>query len=249
LKAVPPVGNLNWTRHFVYRREQLRTTWKFRGLVVFVLVAAAWLTNGWWTTSIARSLVCESNAVPSDAILIENFDADYLSFEQATTLRRTGFAARVMVPIKFDAETAQPNLVSMGTANLLANIAHLGDFEIVPMHEVEPISLNAARDIQRFVQQEHIRSVIVVAPYFRSRRSAHVYDATLGRAGVSISCQPVRRTDQGLATWTQSLHGVQDVAEQWAKLQYYRLYVLPFHVGGKARDAANLRMTNYLVQR
>jgi hypothetical protein len=29
-------------------------------------------------------------------------------------------------------------------------------------------------------------------------------------------------------TWTGSLHGIQNVAEQWLKLQYYRFYVLPF---------------------
>jgi hypothetical protein len=28
--------------------------------------------------------------------------------------------------------------------------------------------------------------------------------------------------------WTQTWHGIQDVVEQWLKLQYYRLWVLPF---------------------
>ena len=180
--------------------------------------------------AVARSLVCESAVAPSDAILIENFDADYLSFERATHLRRAGVASRVLVPIKFDVGTSQPNMVSIGTANLMAGIAHLGGFETVPTQDVEPISLNTARDIQRFMQREHIRSVIVVVPYFRSRRSALVYAATLGRAGIRVTCQPVNRGDQSVAIWTHSLHGIQDVAEQWAKLQYYRLYVLPFRM-------------------
>jgi len=188
------------------------------------------VTSGWWTVAIARSLVCESDPAPSDAILIENFDADYLSFERATRLRQTGLASRVLVPIKFDIETSQPNMVSIGTANLMATIAHLDGFEIVPTRDVEPISLNTARDIQRFMQREHIRSVVVVTPYFRSRRSALVYDATLGRAGIRVTCVPVNRGDQSVAVWIQSLHGIQDVAEQWVKLQYYRLYVLPFRM-------------------
>jgi hypothetical protein len=28
--------------------------------------------------------------------------------------------------------------------------------------------------------------------------------------------------------WWDTWHGVQNVAEQWSKLQYYRLYVMPF---------------------
>ena len=188
------------------------------------------MTSGWWTVAIARSLVCESNAAPSDAILIENFDPNYLSFERATQLRRAGFASRVLVPMTFDGKPSQPNMVSFGTANLMASIARLGGFETVETREIEPVSLNAARDIQRYMQREHIRSVIVVAPYFRSRRSALVYGGTLGRAGIRVTCEAVHRGDRGLATWMQSLHGIQDVAEQWVKLQYYRLYVIPFRM-------------------
>jgi hypothetical protein len=139
-------------------------------------------------------------------------------------------ASRVIVPIKIDADTLQPNMVSLGTANLMASIAHLGGFEIVPMQEVEPISLNVARDVLRFAQREQIRSVLVVPPYFRSRRTSSIYAATLGPAGISVSCSPVGGS-QETGTWIRSGHGIQDVAEQWLKLQYYRFYVLPFHAG------------------
>ena len=61
----------DWTRHFVYRTELTRTTWKLRIGLVVLFVVAAWFTRGWWTASIGRSLVCEANGAPSDAILIE----------------------------------------------------------------------------------------------------------------------------------------------------------------------------------
>jgi hypothetical protein len=102
------------------------------------------------------------------------------------------------------------------------------------IREVEPISLNAASDILRFLEREHIRSVIVVSPLFRSRRSALVYGATLGGAGITVRCEPTRET-RGVDTWTRSWHGVQKVAEQWLKLQYYRLYVFPFRLHAEDR--------------
>ena len=217
-----------WTRHLVYRAEHTRTTWKFRLGLLALVVLALWLTSGWWTAAIARSLVCDANLAPSDAILVENFDPDYLLFERATRLRRAGVATRVLVSIGTDPGTQEPNDVALGVARVMVGIARTGPVEIVPTRQIEPITLNAARDVQRFLEREHIRSVIVVTPLFRSRRSMLVYAATLGRAGISVRCDPVEGS-RGVKTWTRSWHGIQEVVEQWIKLQYYRVYVLPLH--------------------
>jgi hypothetical protein len=221
-------GNAShWTRHFFYRAEFTRTTWKFRLGLVAVVLASAWLTRGWWTAAVGRSLVCEANVAPSDAILVENFDPSYTVFERAARLRRAGVAGRVLVPVPVDSEGEQPNPIDAGTADLLARLARVGAIEMVPVREVEPISLNAAFDVERFVGRERIRSILVVSPYFRSRRSSLVYERTLGRSGITIHCDPVEGT-RGIDTWTRSWHGIEDVTEQWVKLQYYRFYVLPF---------------------
>jgi len=216
----------NWTRHFVHRTTQTRTTWKLRVGSVVLVLAVVWLTSSWWTVAIARSLVCEANSAPSDVILVENFDPDYRTFEHATRLRKAGLASRVLVPAARDPDTLDVEMVDRATVEMFARLSRLGEFEVIPVEHVEPISLNTARDVLRFIQKERIRSVLVVSPLFRSRRSALVYEATLGRAGITVRCEPVRPRD--LAWWTNSWHGVEDIAEQWLKLQYYRLYVLPF---------------------
>ena len=217
----------HWTRHFVYRAEHTRTTWKFRIGFVTLIVFAVWFTRGWWTVAVASSLVCDENAAPSDAILVENFDPSYHVFERAGQLRRDGVAARLLVPVQMDQRTLQPTAVESALTELLARVARVGSIEIVPVKEIEPISLTAARDVVSFARKENIHSVTVVSPLFRSRRSALVYGATLGRAGVTVRCEGVEeiRTPH---TWTNTWHGVEDVAEQWMKLQYYRFYVLPF---------------------
>jgi hypothetical protein len=221
-----PDARRRWTQHLFYRAECTRTTWKFRlGLVTLVGVVL-FVTNGWWTVAIARSLVCDATLGPSDAILVENFDPDYLLFQRARQLRQAGLASRVLVPIWTDPRTQEPNDVALGIADVMARISRVGEIEMVPTHEAEPITLNAARDVQRFLEREHIRSVIVVTPLFRSRRSALIYGATLGRAGIAVRHEPVQGS-RSVNTWTQSWHGIQEVLEQWLKLQYYRLYALP----------------------
>jgi hypothetical protein len=216
-----------WTRHLFYRAEHTRTTWKLRLGLLALVVVTLWLTSGWWTAALARGLVCNASLAPSDAILVENFDPDYLLFERANRLRAAGLAARVLVPIQANPGTQEPNDVALGTAEVMARIAQTGTIEVVPVREVEPITLNAARDIRRFLEREHIRTVIVVTPLFRSRRSALVYDAILGRAGIVVRYEPVQGS-RGVNDWPLSWHGIQEVVEQWLKLQYYRLYVLPF---------------------
>ena len=76
--------------------------------------------------------------------------------------------------------------------------------------------LNAIRDMQQFLEREHIQSVIVVTPLFRSRRSALVYEATFGRAGITVRCEPVQGA-MGVSNWTRNWHGIQDVMEQWLR--------------------------------
>ena len=218
-----------WTRHLVHRSERLRTTWKLRLAVLALVGGLTWATAGWWTIGLARSLACQANKTPSDAIVVENFEVDnYLVFERAGELRRAGLASRIMVPVMADAGSGEPNAVALATANVVAGFARTGGFDVVPIREIEPISLNAARAVQRVAERDGLRSVIIVSPFFRSQRSALVYGATLGAAHIAVTCEPVEGMP-GVQTWTATWHGIQNVAEQWLKLQYYRLFVLPFH--------------------
>jgi hypothetical protein len=156
---------------------------------------------------------------------------DYLLFERARELREAGLAARVLVPVPRDENTSEWQGVALATTELLAKLARVGTIELIPIREVEPISLNAARDVLRFIERERIHSVLVVSPVFRSRRSALVYGSTLGQAGVIVNCEPVQGLI-GVDNWGSTWHGIQNVVEQWGKLQYYRFYVLKFRLHG-----------------
>jgi hypothetical protein len=213
-----------WHRHFFYRKESLKTTWKLRFLVLFLAVGATAFIWGFGTPRIARSLLCTESSPRSDALLLENFDPNYLVFEHAEALRREGVAARILVPTSSDKD-GKPNAVAQGTVELMAKVAWIPNFEIIPIQPSEPISLNAAKQIRDFLVRQGVISVVVVAPAFRSRRSALVYDSVLAPAGIRVGCVPVFGTTNP-DNWTETWHGIQDVAEQFLKLQYYRLYVL-----------------------
>jgi len=217
----------NWRRHFFYTKESIRTTWTFRVATLVVILLTAVSTRGCWLPQIGRSLVCVEDIAPSDAILVENFDPNYLLFERAAALEKAKLAPRTLVPVVASRDPKVANPVSMGVAELMARHARLEDWEAILISETEPITLNAAAQIRDHLAGDHIKSLVVVTSGFRSRRSSLVYRAVLGDLGTQVHCAPVF----GPTTperWAETWHGIQQVVEEFLKLQYYRFYVLPF---------------------
>jgi hypothetical protein len=223
-----PTTDRAWTRFFFYRKDVLKTTWTFRLLVLACLVAVPWLTRGLWIGALARGLVCDEPATDAraDAILIENFDLNYLVFERAGDLKRQGSTARILVPVQASTDPAEPNLVSAEIVELMARTARIGELTMIPVREAEPIVLNTTYQVREFLRKEGIRSVVVVAPGFRSRRAAMVYDTVLRPAAISTRCMPVLDSRM-LDTWPRTWHGIEQVLEQYIKLEYYRFFILP----------------------
>src|SRR5712671_1063788 len=128
-----------WQRHFFYRKEVWKTTWTLRLSVVFFFVIAVLLMRSFLADRIGQSLVCRESADHSDALLVENFDAEYLVFERAAALRRAGVASRVLVPVWSGSDPTKTNSSSEGVVELYVRIARLSDFTAIPVEEREPI--------------------------------------------------------------------------------------------------------------
>ena len=191
-------------------------------LIVFLLLLLNW---GSWKVHLAEQLVCQEERLPSAALLIENVDTNYFIFEEAARLQYQGLGDRAIVPVKAKRDANVPSPVAGGFVEVMARVAYLEKVEMVPIREMEPISLNMALQIRGFLKEEGILSVLLVSGGFRSRRSHLVYRSVLGEAGIQVYCVPVF----GLTTpvnWTESWHGIQAVMLQWIKLLYYRLAVI-----------------------
>src|SRR5215475_5984880 len=122
----------DWRRHFFYRKESLHTTWKLRISIVLLIVLATAATGRFWKLQIAQSLVCAEKITASDGLLVENFDPSYLVYERAGDLQRIGIAPRIFVPVRApDAKT--PGGVEKAVTELMAHLARVSSFEIVPI--------------------------------------------------------------------------------------------------------------------
>jgi hypothetical protein len=204
--------------------RSVRVAWVLRGGVG---LGALCLLLFWrsWATLVSESLVCDEQPDGTQAIVVENFDPNYLVFQRAKRLGELRPEARIIVPVQADSVSDVPNDVALGFADVMARVSRLPRMQVVSVRHVEPITLNVARQLRRFLIDERIASVTVVAPGFRSRRASLVYNRVLGSAGIVVRCVPVfgSRTP---SNWTATWHGIQEVGEQFLKLQYYRFWVL-----------------------
>jgi hypothetical protein len=194
--------------------------------VLVVCAAAGYFTRGVWLHSIGRSLVCADDPRgEGEVLLIDNFDTDYLLFKRAAALQRGDIVKSVIVPV---VSTNDPDAIAAGreVTLALAKLAGLANMRLLEIRQSEPISLNAAYQIRDALAGDGARSVTVITPGFRSRRSIMIYREVLEPRGVRVSCAPVWSTTT-VENWSHTWHGIQDVGLQFLKLQYYRFWVLP----------------------
>ena len=214
--------------YLFYRRETLKTTWTFRLLLLLGVGLLATITRGWWIPATARSLICnEGPPGASDAILVENYDTEYLLFETAGLLRKQGLASRILVAVPASWDSPAPNLVSKEIVGVMARVAQLPPPEIITVRATEPLTLSVTTQVRDYLRAQGLRSVIVVSSGFRSRRSSEVNERVFDQSGIRSTCVPVFGPST-VSNWADSWHGIQGVALELMKLQYYRFYVLPF---------------------
>jgi hypothetical protein len=207
--------------------SKAKTHWKLR-IAVLVIVAVGLLvffTRAFWAEHLYASLVCEERIPHSEALMLDNFDTHFYVFEHAAMLQRDGIAEKVFVPLPDLDETEAPRVVSRTVLDVLARGAGLSNFEVIPIQIKEPISLNASKQMRDALVSRHIRSVVLVTPRTRSRRSLLIYKKVLTPAGIEVGCAPVSGQISG-NNWTTTWHAMVDVILEFLKLQYYRFYVL-----------------------
>lgn len=203
-----------------------RPPWKLRLFLALLVMAVPVATRGWWVSALGWSLVSDANIERPDIIIIENLDSNYLLFEKARNLKRDGISARVIVPVAApDNDPVKPGLVAQGIADVMIRVARLDGVEIFPVRQIEPITLNLARQVGDYLRGSEVRTALILTSGFKSRRVHLIFSNVLGKAGIETYCLPVwgnHRPDNWAETW----HGIQEVLLQHAKLAYYRLWVL-----------------------
>ena len=227
---IPRVTHWAHTRfgsHFLREKTVLRPTWKFLLGLLVALALFLGLTGGYWMRVAARSLVHVGPVEKADALVVDPLETHYILFERAGRMMRHGLARRVITPVVAPREDLlnPGGSVPIGIVQLMCRAARIENPEIIAIREREPITLTAALQIRDYLVAEGIGSVTIVTHCFRSQRTWLAYRKVMAEKGITVYCAPVCGPDM-VETWHRSLHGLQEVSEEWVKYWYYRLVVL-----------------------
>ncbi len=218
--TVPPSDLLKegWSVHI--------RKWKFHLALTALFLPLIMASRGWWIPEVAWGLVAKPAAFKPDMILVDNLVTDYKLFEKARNLRKLETATTVLVPVRAsDRDPDKPDPMGFQIARVMIRQARLQPCRILPFREVEPFTLNLARQVGEFLKSHpDIHSVLVVTQACRSRRTQLVYGKVLGKLGAKVSTYPVWNSDRA-GNWAATWHGRQEVLLQYIKLIYYELYL------------------------
>ena len=85
--------------NLLYRKQVLKTTWKLRVFLLFLLIVFVLATGRFWLLLMSESLVHEDQMAPSDVILVESWET--LSWQVYPTLPRCSMTAMPDTPSSF----------------------------------------------------------------------------------------------------------------------------------------------------
>ena len=91
----------------------------------------------------------------------------------------------------------------------------------IPVTPKDPVTWNTAVTVIDSIANHGYRTMLLVSPWYHSRRSYDVYAEAGKRRGVSVYCKPV---EGGMtrANWWQTHSGMTQVFGELVKLIYYR---------------------------
>ena len=174
----------------------------------------------------SESLVCEDPLAPSDAVLVESWGKPFLAgLSHAAALQREGYAGRTIVVrlIPRENEFMSPEAMEQ-IWELYCQSVGLRNTEVAAVKQVEPITLNMARQVGQLLKGQQIKSVRLVSPVFHSKRSLLSYREILEPLGIRVRCTPVSGAIDRYYWWKTN-HDIVMVIEEFLKLQYYRIFV------------------------
>lgn len=212
--------------NLLYRKQVLKTTWKLRVFLLFLLIVFVLATGRFWLLLMSESLVHEDQMAPSDVILVESWENPFLAgLSHAATLQHDGYAGHAIV-IRLIPRNNE--LISSDATERIWQLycmsAGLRNPEVVAVNQVEPITLNMARQIGKLLMGSPIRSVTLISPLFHSKRSLLSYREILEPLGISVRCTPISGAIDRYYWWKTN-HDMLMVIEEFLKLQYYRIFL------------------------
>lgn len=192
--------------------------------MVVLLTCVLYFGRSIWLSEIGRFLVVKDPLERADAIYVLNGDPNTRPFE-AVRLYKQGLAPRVVIA---KAENSMTNVVNLtpNTTDLCIEVLKSGGITGDRLVELSmpggvTSTLDEAKLLKAYANQNGIHKVIVVTSDFHSRRAKWIIRKVVNSSGTKIIMRPTPNPKYGENNWWHKEDGVIGCQNEYIKLLFY----------------------------
>jgi len=185
-----------------------------------------------WLNLVASFITAKDTTRPAEAIVIEHWNhPSKSSIQTAFNLISEGLGKVIFITeYSFTrGETIGGIEIPLYYSEILSLYFQSEGFDIkkvqrIPIKVRDPITWNTANDVIDFLKNNGYVSMILITPWYHSKRSCDVY-STIGKdKGISVFCKPIEG-GIGRRDWWKSHNGLDAVFSEVAKRVFYLVAV------------------------
>jgi hypothetical protein len=206
------------------RKKQIRSKRLIVSIIAFGLVLCLVFSYQTILTYAANYLAPEKME-KSDVVILEG--AEFIRerpVHDAMELLSSGTANRMVIVIKKGPTNERPfaslNYTRFITNNLVALGLHENQFQVITVPVNHPVTLTEAKIVLANLSLSNVRSVILMAEGFHSRRSFWAYKQVGTPLGIKIISSPYF-VKYPRKTWWRTVDGCYEFISESLKLFYY----------------------------
>lgn len=214
--------------YFIRQKPAWKTTWLGKLAIGLFLILLMYGGRGFlldWATSFVAA---KDTTSPADAIVIENWSyPSRMSISTSFQLLSNGFGRSIFITeYSFSNSHSITGIESSPYYNEILDLYFKGegfDFAKVKKIHVElkdPVTWNTAVTVIEILAAQGYHSMILVSPWYHSRRSCNAYTKIGKQKGVAVFCKPYEE-DIMKDNWWKFHSGLSTVFDEIMKQIYY----------------------------
>ncbi|MCX8023362.1 MAG: hypothetical protein N2745_11390 [Syntrophorhabdaceae bacterium] len=215
--------------HYFFKKKTVwKTTWIGKFSILILMLILFFGMKGLWLNVITSFVTAEDTTKKAEAIVIEHWNRpSRSSINTAFRLLSEGIGKAVFVTEYSFTKGKPVNGIEIPRyyREILALYFKSEGFDIgqvtmIPVTVKDPVTWNTANDVTDFLKHQGITSMILLTPWYHSRRSCDVY-LELGKGkGITVFCKPVEG-EINRENWWRSHNGLDAVFSEVAKRLFY----------------------------
>ncbi len=214
--------------YFFQRKTSWGLTWPGRIAAILLFLLVIFLSRHMWTQGILSFITAQDTTRSADAIVIEGWKYPHGSILRASLQLKTRGIGKDLFFVEYLPSPAN-SMTDLEFPRYYHEMLDLyfksegvdpKEVQRIAMELKDPVTWNTAFAVMEALSQKNCRSMILVSPWYHSRRSCNVYTIAGKRKGIGVTCKPV---EGGLNrhNWWKSHVGMTVIAAEVVKRIYY----------------------------